>query len=61
MVQWVVELREHDIRYQSKTTIKGQAAADFIIEFTSNLFKKARISEAIMPTGILYVDGSSNQ
>ncbi|KAH9763080.1 hypothetical protein KPL70_001052 [Citrus sinensis] len=58
---WAVELGEHDIKYQPRTTIKGQAATYFIAEFTSNQFKEARINEAIIPTGRLYVDGSSNQ
>ena len=44
LVQWAVEIGEHDIRYKPRTTIKGQAAADFIVGFIGNQFKGARIS-----------------
>ena len=35
LVQWAVELGEHDIQYQPRKTIKGQAAANFVVEFTN--------------------------
>ena len=35
MVQWAIELSQFDIEYQPQTTIKAQALADFIAEFTS--------------------------
>ena len=34
MIQWVVELSQLDIEYRPITTIKAQALADFIAEFT---------------------------
>ena len=34
LIQWAVELCEFDIRYQPRKTIKAQALADFIAEFT---------------------------
>ena len=34
MVQWAVELSQFYIEYMLKTTIKVQALADFIVEFT---------------------------
>ena len=34
MALWAVELREFDIQYHLRTTIKGQVVADFIAEFT---------------------------
>ena len=34
MVQWVVELRQFDIKYRPRTTIKAQVLVDFIAEFT---------------------------
>ena len=34
LIQWAVELSEFDIRYQPRHTIKAQALADFIGEFT---------------------------
>ena len=35
LVKWAIELSEFDIRYKPKTTIKGQALANFVMEFTS--------------------------
>ena len=32
ILKWVVELSEFDIEYRSRTTIKGQVLADFIVE-----------------------------
>ena len=34
MALWALELSEFDIQYRPHTTIKGQAVADFIVEFT---------------------------
>ena len=34
LVKWAIELSEFDIRYEPRTTIKGQILADFIMEFT---------------------------
>lgn len=34
MVQWAIELSQFDIEYKPRTTIKAQALADFIAEFT---------------------------
>ena len=34
MVQWAIELSQFDIEYHPRTTIKAQALADFIVEFT---------------------------
>lgn len=33
MVQWTVELSQFNIEYRSRTTIKAQVLADFIVEF----------------------------
>ena len=35
LMKWAIELSEFDIRYKSKTAIKGQVLADFVMEFTS--------------------------
>ena len=35
LMKWAIELREFDIRYKTKTTIKGQVLADFVMEFNS--------------------------
>ena len=34
MVQWAIELSQFDIEYHPRTTIKVQALAEFIVEFT---------------------------
>ena len=34
MALWTIELSEFDIQYRPRMTIKGQAVADFIAEFT---------------------------
>ena len=34
MALWAIELSEFDIQYYLRTTIKGQAVADFIAEYT---------------------------
>ena len=56
-----VELGVHGIRYRPRTSIQRMADADFIAEFTGNQFNESRISETIIPTWRLYVDGSSYQ
>ena len=34
MVQWATKLSQFDIEYHPRTTVKAQALADFIAEFT---------------------------
>ena len=34
MVQWAVELSQFDIDYKPQTSIKAQALANFVTEFT---------------------------
>ncbi|XP_059627327.1 uncharacterized protein LOC132270140 [Cornus florida] len=57
MTKWVIELSSFDITYEPRTTIKGQAVANFLLEcdvedleedYSCSLWK-------------LFVDGSSNQ
>ncbi|KAL6144171.1 hypothetical protein ACLB2K_054866 [Fragaria x ananassa] len=61
MVKWVIELGEFDLHFKPRTTIKGQAAVDFIVEFIpldpGNPDPEALPREAIWE---LHVDGSSN-
>ena len=35
MVQWAIKLSQFDIEYHPRTTIKAQALANFVIEFTT--------------------------
>ena len=34
MVQWAIQLSQFDIKYHPRTSIKAQALANFIAEFT---------------------------
>lgn len=53
LVNWAIELKEFDIEFHPRTTIKGQVLANFIVEFCS-------IPES-EETWIAYTDGSSTQ
>jgi hypothetical protein len=53
LVNWAIELKEFDIEFHPRTTIKGQVLANFIVEFCN-------IPES-EETWIAYVDGSSTQ
>ncbi|XP_075640419.1 uncharacterized protein LOC142612188 [Castanea sativa] len=56
LVLWAIEHDELDIRYRPRTTIKAQALADFISEFTT------KEDEEVEPTvWIMWTDNSSNQ
>ena len=59
LIQWAMELSEFDIRYQPKSTIKAQALADFIAEFTPNHVDLDEVDEA--KKWVVFVDGSSTQ
>ena len=56
MVQWVIELSQFDIEYHPRTTIKAQALADFIAEFT--LPDEDRIPDEV-DRWTIQTDGSS--
>ena len=36
MALWAIELSEFDIQYCPRTTMKGQAVADFVTEYTQS-------------------------
>ncbi|XP_022857284.1 uncharacterized protein LOC111378334 [Olea europaea var. sylvestris] len=61
LLKWAIELSEFDLMFRPRRAIKGQALADFMVEFT-----KAPEMEAIMestepPTWKLFVDESSGE
>ncbi|KAM6594123.1 hypothetical protein CsatA_001826 [Cannabis sativa] len=64
LLKWTMELSQFDIKYKLRTAIKGQALADFILEFPST--EVALIDDKVdsaVPNGeawTLYVDGASN-
>ena len=57
LIQWAIELSEFDIRYQPRNTIKAQALADFIVEFTPSHDDLDEIKGN--KTWVVHVDGSS--
>jgi hypothetical protein len=56
LVNWAIELGQFDIELHSRTTIKGQALADFLIELSDTPESEELPKEA---TWVPYVDGSS--
>ena len=59
-MKWAIELSEFDIRYKSKTAIKGQILVDFVMEFTSAELAEATQSTSDLPIWRLSVDGAAN-
>ncbi|GKV51633.1 hypothetical protein SLEP1_g58269 [Rubroshorea leprosula] len=57
LIGWSVELSEYDLKFQPRTTIKGQAAADFLVECVSTTVKEKTPKH---PVWVLYVDGAAN-
>nr|XP_023871516.1 uncharacterized protein LOC111984127 [Quercus suber] len=57
MALWAIELSEFDIQYHLQTTIKGQAVADFIAEYTQSKGKRAEIPAQWR----VHIDNSSNR
>ncbi|XP_074342207.1 uncharacterized protein LOC141679667 [Apium graveolens] len=71
MLKWAVELGQFDLEYMPRTTIKGLALADFLLEFDSEADDKALVvsrpshteevlEEFLHPWWILHVDGAVN-
>ncbi|XP_061998934.1 uncharacterized protein LOC133716233 [Rosa rugosa] len=67
LIKWALELGEFDIHYKPQTTIRGQAATNFILELIPTRDAPAQIENpsALSPqppsTWQLYVDGASNK
>lgn len=57
LINWSVELGQFDIEFHPRTSIKGQALADFLLEF-SNTPESEELPEN--ETWVAYVDGSSD-
>ena len=60
LMKWAIELSEFDIRYKSKTVIKGQVLADFVMEFGSIEPAKNTQTMTDLPIWRLSVDGAAN-
>ncbi|GKV39829.1 hypothetical protein SLEP1_g47544 [Rubroshorea leprosula] len=57
LIRWSIELSEYDLKFQPRTTIKGQAIADFLVECIS----ATEVDKALdYPAWVLYVDGVAN-
>ncbi|XP_022158215.1 uncharacterized protein LOC111024751 [Momordica charantia] len=56
LMKWALELSEHDIAFEPRTALKGQAAAEFVAELTP-----PRPGGDVHDQWTLYVDGSSNE
>ncbi|KAI5352151.1 hypothetical protein L3X38_005042 [Prunus dulcis] len=44
--KWAIELSQYDLLYQSKTAIKAQALADFVVEFTSTAEEEKMVAKS---------------
>ena len=64
LIKWVIELSEFDIRYKPRTTVKGQALADFIVEFTPSSAPAQPLETtqlaSDLPIRRLSIDGATN-
>ena len=66
MEKWVINLSGYEIGYEPRTTIKSQALADFVVDFSPTLEHEASKETAILTndepigTWTLHTDGSSN-
>uniref|UniRef100_A0A2N9ERH4 Uncharacterized protein n=1 Tax=Fagus sylvatica TaxID=28930 RepID=A0A2N9ERH4_FAGSY len=61
LIQWSVELSEFDIDYRSRSAIKAQALADFIVEFTNKDDEPVETEENKAPRWTVHTDGSSTK
>ena len=60
LIKWAIELSEFDIRYKSRTTVKGQILAYFIMELTPAQSMEATQLAPDLPIWRLSVDGATN-
>ncbi|KAD4585878.1 hypothetical protein E3N88_23479 [Mikania micrantha] len=64
MAKWSVKLSTYDLIYEPRTTIKSQALADFVADFSSDLQPEVDLEIKLLDedTGewTLFTDGSSN-
>ena len=59
-MKWAIELSKFDIVYKTKTAIKGQVLADFVMEFTSAEPTEDTQTTTDLPIWRLSVDGAAN-
>ena len=63
VAKWGIILGDFDIKYMSRTSIKGQILADLVAELTEPLLEESvgMISQQDPSPWEVYVDGASNQ
>ncbi|XP_022847633.1 uncharacterized protein LOC111370170 [Olea europaea var. sylvestris] len=61
LLKWAIELSEFDLTFRPRHDIKGQALADFMVEFTKAPEMEALMEPTEPPTWKLFVDGSSGE
>ncbi|GJX29644.1 reverse transcriptase domain-containing protein [Tanacetum coccineum] len=66
MAKWVIELGEHDISYQHRTSIQGQVLADFLTEVPTGEVNQVEQATTIANQETIevwkfFTDGSSNK
>src|SRR4029450_8002186 len=59
MIKWEIELGVHEITYEPRTAIKGQAVADFLLEYEPESDEEEELPS--IPEWKLFVDGSATQ
>ena len=59
LIKWAIELSEFDIWYTTRTSVKGQILADFIMEFTPAQSMEATQLAPDLPIWRLSVDGAA--
>lgn len=65
LAKWVVELREFDIEYKSRPSMKAQVLTDFIVKCMI-LNKEKEVKREVLkkvlttPSWMLHVDGASS-
>ncbi|GKV15545.1 hypothetical protein SLEP1_g26327 [Rubroshorea leprosula] len=55
LIGWVIELSEYDLKFQPRTTIKGQALVDFIVECHPLAIEETVLSGSVWA---LFIDGA---
>ncbi|CAI9765389.1 unnamed protein product [Fraxinus pennsylvanica] len=61
LLKWDVELNQFDITHTHRTAIKGQALANFVVEFAKAPKIEVNMEPTKLPTWNLFVDGSSGE
>ncbi|XP_074377778.1 uncharacterized protein LOC141719305 [Apium graveolens] len=66
MAKWLIRVSTYDISYDARTTIKSQALADFVVDFSPTQLTQAEeelkqvTSQVEIQPWTLYIDGASN-